>query len=63
MEQAWPLEARELQTFCKFEKFILSDRHEIHINYVMIEWLLVCKALGLFDNTCQISMEIIVPTS
>ncbi len=41
IKQAWLLEARELQTFCKFEEFVLSDRHEIHINYVVIELLLV----------------------
>ena len=29
-KQAWSLEARELQTFCKF---ILSDRRDIHINH------------------------------
>ncbi len=54
-------EAGDLQTFCKFQKIILSDRKDIHIIHSMIGCLLVGKMLGLFDNTSQIWIHIFVP--
>ena len=44
-------EAGDLQTFCKFQIIMWSDRKEIHMIHAMIGCLLVDKMLGLFDYT------------